>query len=172
MVLLGRSSPTGKPVAPHSFAASLRERRDLVERHHNHNPDHKGSGLKQRLAAVGVKDASSHTPRRHLTWNAKRAMRLAGTGYEPLKRPIPSTIKEMRPGSCLQGGDLFTNSKPWLGLKSACGGQLATSDVVISVSNLCKAPSVYIGKKVMIALAGANTQHLVSLTWKSADRKD
>jgi hypothetical protein len=33
-------SPTGKPVAPLSFADSLRERRDLVARH----PDHNRSG--------------------------------------------------------------------------------------------------------------------------------
>ena len=43
-------SPTGKPVASLSFADSLRERRDLVVRH----PDHKRSGLKPWLSAVGV----------------------------------------------------------------------------------------------------------------------
>ena len=43
-------SPTGKPVAPLSFADSLRERRDLVVRH----PDRKRSGLKPWLSAVGV----------------------------------------------------------------------------------------------------------------------
>jgi len=48
-------SPTGKPVAPLSFAASLRERRDLVERHPDRSPDHKRSGLKPWLSAVGVK---------------------------------------------------------------------------------------------------------------------
>jgi hypothetical protein len=50
-----RASPpyllAGKPLAPLSFADSLRERRDLVARH----PDHKRSGLKPRLSAVGVK---------------------------------------------------------------------------------------------------------------------
>ena len=48
-------SPTGKPVAPLSFADSLRERRDLVVRHPDRNPDHKRSGLKPWLSAVGVK---------------------------------------------------------------------------------------------------------------------
>jgi len=45
-------SPTGKPVAPLSFADSLRERRDLVVRHPDRNPDHKRSGLKPWLSAV------------------------------------------------------------------------------------------------------------------------
>ena len=44
-------SPTGKPVEPLSFAVSLGERRDLVKRH----PDHKTSGLKPWISAVGVK---------------------------------------------------------------------------------------------------------------------
>ena len=47
----GAWSPTGKPVAPLSFANSLRERQDLVVKH----PDHKGSGLKPWLSVVGVK---------------------------------------------------------------------------------------------------------------------
>jgi hypothetical protein len=44
-----------RPVAPLSFADSLRERRDLVARHPDRNPDHKRSGLKPWLSAVGVK---------------------------------------------------------------------------------------------------------------------
>ena len=36
-------SPTGKPVAPLSFADSPRERRDLVARHPDRNTDHKRS---------------------------------------------------------------------------------------------------------------------------------
>jgi hypothetical protein len=46
-------SPTGKPVAPLSFADSLRERRDLVVRHPDHNRIH--PRLKPWLSAVGVK---------------------------------------------------------------------------------------------------------------------
>jgi hypothetical protein len=42
-------------VAPLSFADSLRERRGLVARHPDRNPDHKRSGLKPWLSAVGVK---------------------------------------------------------------------------------------------------------------------
>ena len=45
----------GKPVAPISFADSLRERRDLVARHPDRNPDHKRSELKPWLSAVGAK---------------------------------------------------------------------------------------------------------------------
>ena len=45
----------GKPAAPLSFADSLRERRDLVARHPDRNPDLSWSGLKPRLSAVGVK---------------------------------------------------------------------------------------------------------------------
>jgi len=61
-------SPTGLPVAPLSFADSLRERQDLVSRHParlawaramagrpDYNPDHKRSGPKPYLSAVGVK---------------------------------------------------------------------------------------------------------------------
>ena len=44
-----------RPVAPLSFAVLLRERRDLVARHPDRNPDHKTSGLKPWLSAVGVK---------------------------------------------------------------------------------------------------------------------
>jgi len=46
--------PTGKPVAPLGFADSLCERRDLVARHPDRNPDHKRSGLKPWLSAVWV----------------------------------------------------------------------------------------------------------------------
>ena len=70
--LLRRWRPTGKPtrntggkpveslqverpVAPLSFADSLRERRDLVTRHPGRNPDHKRAGLKPWLFAVGAK---------------------------------------------------------------------------------------------------------------------
>ncbi|MBW2566697.1 MAG: hypothetical protein JRE24_07415 [Deltaproteobacteria bacterium] len=49
----GRWSPTGKPVAPLSFADSLRERRDLVARHPDHNCIH--PRLKPWLSAVGAK---------------------------------------------------------------------------------------------------------------------
>jgi hypothetical protein len=45
----------GKPVAPLNFTDSLRERRDLVTRHPDRNPDHKRSELKPWLYAVGVK---------------------------------------------------------------------------------------------------------------------
>jgi len=45
-------SPTGKPVAPISFADSLRERRDLVARHPDRNRIH--PRLKPWLSAVGV----------------------------------------------------------------------------------------------------------------------
>ena len=51
----GSPQSSDKPVAPLSFADSLRKRRDLVARHPDHNPDHKGSGLKPWLSAVGVK---------------------------------------------------------------------------------------------------------------------
>jgi len=44
-----------RPVAPISFADSLREQRDLVARHPDRNPDHKRSELKPWLSAVGVK---------------------------------------------------------------------------------------------------------------------
>ncbi|MCD6298279.1 MAG: hypothetical protein J7M30_14120, partial [Deltaproteobacteria bacterium] len=46
-------SPTGKPVAPLSFADSLRERRDLVVRHPDRNPIY--PRLKPWLSAGGVK---------------------------------------------------------------------------------------------------------------------
>jgi len=45
-------SPTGKPVAPLSFADSLRERRDLVVRHPDRNRIH--PRLKPWLSVVGV----------------------------------------------------------------------------------------------------------------------
>jgi len=48
-----RWSPTGKPVAPLSFADSLRERRDLVSRHPDRQRIH--PRLKPGLSAVGVK---------------------------------------------------------------------------------------------------------------------
>jgi hypothetical protein len=41
-------------MAPLSFADSPRELRDLVARHPGRNPDHKGSGIKPWLSAVGV----------------------------------------------------------------------------------------------------------------------
>ena len=48
-----RWSPTGKPVAPLSFADSLRERRDSVSRHPDRQRIH--PRLKPGLSAVGVK---------------------------------------------------------------------------------------------------------------------
>jgi hypothetical protein len=44
-----------RPVASLSFADSLRECRDFMTRHPGRNPDHKRSGLKPWLSAVGVK---------------------------------------------------------------------------------------------------------------------
>jgi len=46
----------GNPVAPLGSTDSLCERRDLVARHPGHNPDHKRSGLKPWLSAVGMND--------------------------------------------------------------------------------------------------------------------
>ena len=54
----------GKPVVTLSFADSLRERRDLVARHPDRNPDHKRSGLKPWLSVVGVKPFISYFPER------------------------------------------------------------------------------------------------------------
>jgi len=66
-----RASPphflAGKPVAPLSFADSLRERRALVARHPDRNPDHKRSGLKPWLSAVGAKPFISYHPGRLIT---------------------------------------------------------------------------------------------------------
>ena len=46
-----------------NFADSLRERRDLVARHPDRNPDHERSGLKPWLSAVGAKvDAFGLSP--------------------------------------------------------------------------------------------------------------
>ena len=50
---LGKWRPTGKPVAPLSFAELLRIRRDLVVRHPDFNRIH--PRLKPWLSAVGVK---------------------------------------------------------------------------------------------------------------------
>jgi len=50
-------SPTGKPVAPLSFADSLRERRDLVVRHPDRNPIY--PRLKPWLSVGGVKKTAA-----------------------------------------------------------------------------------------------------------------
>jgi len=58
-LMSSRSGPKGlqveRPVAPLSFADSLRELLDLVTRHPGRNPDHKRAGLKPWLSAVGAK---------------------------------------------------------------------------------------------------------------------
>jgi len=58
-LMSSRSGPKGlhveRPMAPLSFADSLRERRDLMAQHPDSNPDHKRSALKTWLSAVGVK---------------------------------------------------------------------------------------------------------------------
>jgi len=67
-LMSSRSGPKGlqveRPVALLSFADSLRERRDLVARHTDRNPDHKRSELKLWLYAVGVKPSISYFPER------------------------------------------------------------------------------------------------------------
>jgi hypothetical protein len=64
-----RASPphflAGKPVAPLSFADSLRERRDSVARHPESDRIH--SRLKPCLSAVGVKPFISYFPERLLS---------------------------------------------------------------------------------------------------------
>jgi hypothetical protein len=61
-----RASPphflADKPVAPINFADSLCERRDLVARHPDRNPDYKRPGLKPWLSAVGTKPFIKYCP--------------------------------------------------------------------------------------------------------------